>query len=1184
MIKTRLLIPALLMFVGLSAQQEKFSTEDLAFDFLETKYERWQLDQGDIQQLRLTDRVFSKHSGVTHLYFVQQYNGIDIQNATFHAHIKDGKVVHATQQLVSSLSSKVISGTRAISSQAAVKEAHDHLGLAVRAPLVLKDQISADKQVYNKGALSHLDITSHLTYVRNEDGQYQLAWDVTTEPVGDTELWTVQVDASTGNVISKRSLTVHCSFPDHYLGRAHACDAEVTSTPEVWPLGNGAGPTYNVIAIPNESPKHADRELLVDPSDPEASKFGWHDLDGVDGPDTTITMGNNVHAFIDRDGNFEPNEPATDGGDTLNFDFPFDQKLEPVDYQDATVTNLFYMNNIMHDFSYFYGFDEFGGNFQDVNYTNLGAGNDGVVAHSQFNAGSADPSLNNATFGTPADGGSGRMRMFNFEGAGANQLLRVDAPAEVAGTYETSTTNAWGGAITSEPLTGEVAIVMDASGAPTQGCNMLINPEEIDGKIALIDRGNCEFGLKALNAQEAGAIGFIICNFQEGLVNMGAGAVGDQVTIPGVFIGNADCQQIRVWVENGLTVSFVNEAAGTGPARRESSFDNGIIAHEYGHGISNRLTGGPNNAGCLFNYDTDGDGASDDGEQMGEGWSDFFGLVTTARPGDVGEMRRGVGTYSLGQDITGNGFRAFAYSTDMAVNPLTYDDIAYCNGPQHCIGTVWCTMLWDMYWLFVDRYGFDADLYRGTGGNNQAIQLVMDGLKLQTCNPGLVDGRDAILKADTMLNGAANSDIIWQAFAQRGLGYSADQGDDRSRHDGAEAFDLHPLLAKELKVIKKMTPNIEPGQQITVTLYAVNHKEDAATGVVVSDAIPDGTTYINGSANLAADLAGDMVSFNIENLPSGDTVMIEYMLQSSSKLFSSSILADDMENGDFNWDLIIDEPIDQVLWGLQEFISFDGLSWACESIDTSSDQSLVTLNEITVTGDQPLLTFYHKFDTEKFFDAGIIQVSKDNGFTWTAVPEENVIRGGYTGKIQFSLFAIPNIRAWHGTKDWHQVVVDLSNYAGEDIKVRFRFASDGNTSVLGWFMDNFEVMEGFSYNSEACITSIEGDNNCAVAAALGTLVASSEVSAIERTELDGFAMQAYPNPVRGQLQIDVQAKMSGPVRISLNSSTGQTVWSSEAQVQGNYSVQIDSKAFPEGIYFVNVAGESGTLIKKIIVQ
>ena len=58
---------------------------------------------------------------------------------------------------------------------------------------------------------------------------------------------------------------------------------------------------------------------------------------------------------------------------------------------------------------------------------------------------------------------------------------------------------------------------------------------------------------------------------------------------------------------------------------RDGDFDNGIIIHEYGHGISNRLVGGPSNTSCLTNR-----------QQPGEGLSDWWALVYTAKPGDRG--------------------------------------------------------------------------------------------------------------------------------------------------------------------------------------------------------------------------------------------------------------------------------------------------------------------------------------------------------------------------------------------------------------------------------------------------------------------------------------------------------------------------------------------------------------------
>jgi hypothetical protein len=95
-------------------------------------------------------------------------------------------------------------------------------------------------------------------------------------------------------------------------------------------------------------------------------------------------------------------------------------------------------------------------------------------------------------------------------------------------------------------------------------------------------------------------------------------------------------------------------------------------------------------------------------------------------------------------------------------------------------------------WNLVDRHGYNANIYDSwsTGGNNLAVQLVMDGMKFQPCSPGFVDGRNAILAADTALTGGVNRCEIWRGFAKRGLGVSANQGLSTNRTDGTEAFDL----------------------------------------------------------------------------------------------------------------------------------------------------------------------------------------------------------------------------------------------------------------------------------------------------------------------------------------------------------------------------------------------------------
>ncbi len=288
--------------------------------------------------------------------------------------------------------------------------------------------------------------------------------------------------------------------------------------------------------------------------------------------------------------------------------------------------------------------------------------------------------------------------------------------------------------------------------------------------------------------EQAGAIGVIVHNCDpadapdcsatngEDLVNMGPGVVGDQVTIPSTFVQQSTG---LLFVDNVPDLEgFVQLVA----LNRDSDLDAGVIVHEYGHGVSNRLTGGPSAAGCLT-----GD------EQMGEGWSDWYGLMMTMNEDDEGETGRGIGTYVQFEDIDGPGIRTYRYSTDLSLNPHTYDDIKTEVIP-HGVGSVWSAMLWEMTWGLIAEEGFDADLINGTGGNNIALTLVTEGMKLQPCGPGFVDGRDGILLADTVLYDGAYSDIIWEAFAKRGLGYSADQGSSTSRLDGTEAFDLPPMV------------------------------------------------------------------------------------------------------------------------------------------------------------------------------------------------------------------------------------------------------------------------------------------------------------------------------------------------------------------------------------------------------
>jgi hypothetical protein len=377
------------------------------------------------------------------------------------------------------------------------------------------------------------------------------------------------------------------------------------------------------------------------------------------------------------------------------------------------------------------------------------------------------------------------MQMYEWSPPGA---LRVNLPAgfddfDDGDNVLSAATASFGASLadlseaerTGELELGDDGSTGDGTGTPNDGCEALVG--FTPGRIALVDRGLCEFGVKVLNAENAGAKAVVIANTlgREVGTPMGPGAVGDQVTIPSLMIGQTNGSRLKSALAGGV----VDVTLQILPVpNRDSDFDAGVIAHEYGHGISNRLVGGPTSIACLINAqqpDPNSPGALIPiGEQMGEGWSDFYALVMTAQSSDTGNTPRGVGAYISYQEENGPGIRRFPYTRNMVVNPFTYGDVATETAP-HGVGSVWATMIWDMYWNLVDAHGYEADLLDHTSeaGNVRALHYVNDGLVVTKCRPSFVDGRNAILVAEAADGDDEDACAIWHAFARRGLGVAA---------------------------------------------------------------------------------------------------------------------------------------------------------------------------------------------------------------------------------------------------------------------------------------------------------------------------------------------------------------------------------------------------------------------------
>jgi extracellular elastinolytic metalloproteinase len=717
--------------------------------------------RADVVDLAVTSEYRSADNGVTHVNVNQRHDGLEVFGA--HATINvagDGRVIFAAGSLVRGLEGTA-SGTR-LDALDAVEAAADELGLAEPAGLrVLRANAApARRSVVSDGGISAEPIPARLGYQPTKDG-LRLAWQVTIDDADDGHLWEATVDAASGDLLRKNDWSADAKTPN--------------------PVNDGS--RYRVFEFPKGDPNDGDRTLVTNPADAFASPFGWHDTNGAPGPEFTRTQGNNVHAYSDRDANNLPDPNSDpDGGPTLNFDFIADYFNEqPQSYVDAAVTNLFYWCNMVHDLTYQYGFDEASGNFQVNNYGRGGVGGDDVRCEGQDGSGT-----NNANFSTPAnDGGRPRMQMFLWPGLqlGLPNALTVNAPSPAAGTYGANYAR-FSPAPTNAGLNGTIVLVDDGTAPVNDGCEPFTVPA---GAIALVDNSTtCNAYTRTVNAQNGGAAALVIAHNTAADPPILNGSMEPPVGIPAIAISQAAGTAIKAALPAAGSVHRNRDR----PAMRDADFRSETIFHEYGHGVSLRLTGGPN-VNCLTGN-----------EQAGEGWSDFLAITILMNPAiDNPEGPRGYGQWALYADSrVGPGFRPRPYSRNMALQPFTYDSIktgAWLDGTSlalpHGLGHGWAAVLWDMAWDLVEKHGFNPNVYGdwNTGGNNRALQYVIDGLKMQGCGPGLVVARAAIIAAADRLSGGEDTCTVWASFARRGLGFSAVQGT-TDRDDNEEAYDTHP--------------------------------------------------------------------------------------------------------------------------------------------------------------------------------------------------------------------------------------------------------------------------------------------------------------------------------------------------------------------------------------------------------
>ncbi len=228
---------------------------------------------------------------------------------------------------------------------------------------------------------------------------------------------------------------------------------------------------------------------------------------------------------------------------------------------------------------------------------------------------------------------------------------------------------------------------------------------------------------------------------------------------------------------------------------RDGALDAEVVLHEYTHGLTTRLVGG----GGALNAPQSGG--------MGEGWSDFYAITLLSEAADDPNGAVAAGAYASYQ-LEGEqenyyfGIRRYPYSTDLRKNPLTLKDIDPTQASPHSgipmnpifggsspadevhdQGEVWCSTLWEARAALIQKYGYSE-------GTHQILQLVTDALRLTPAEPTFLEARDAIIQADLVNNQGANKEILWRAFAKRGMGFGAQVPPSDTTVGVIESFDV----------------------------------------------------------------------------------------------------------------------------------------------------------------------------------------------------------------------------------------------------------------------------------------------------------------------------------------------------------------------------------------------------------
>jgi uncharacterized repeat protein (TIGR01451 family) len=422
---------------------------DIVRDFVRAHGKLYGLTDADVNALHFIGESVSKNSGLRMVRVEQMVAGVPVfQSETRFLLDRDGRIVRSVGLMVPGASATPPSLAGLIGADEAFAAAMESVGIKLQAGAVRVASTAPsglEAQVASTDARISGSVPSRIVYFAIAPGVLVPAWSQVAFTTGDQDWYTI-VDATSGTVLWRKGMREYASTQQArfsvYVQADGVTPADSPAPQSPTPVTTGMGTQFPEIARTTVN--------MLTAQDITASPDGWIPDGG------TTTTGNNVDACLDRvapantcdagaiDNNGRP--IGNPDANTLNRDFlgaaPRDYTYTPAPlagnpdagddptgatavqdrFRRGVVTHLFYLTNWYHDQLFNLGFDEAAGNFQATNFSGMGTGNDRVLADAQDGSGT-----NNANFGTPPDGASGRMQMFIFTGPTPDRDGSLDA-------------------------------------------------------------------------------------------------------------------------------------------------------------------------------------------------------------------------------------------------------------------------------------------------------------------------------------------------------------------------------------------------------------------------------------------------------------------------------------------------------------------------------------------------------------------------------------------------------------------------------------------------------------------------------------------------------------------------------------------------------------------------------------